>query len=67
MNQSSEIAIELLQSLIDSPKLEVLLSEEEVGCLKLAINQITYLEDRLRVSSIFQKQLMADTIAQHRL
>ncbi len=63
MNESSRITIEMLQTLIDSPRLEVLLSEEEVGCLKLAINQITYLEDRLRVSSIFQKQLMADVLS----
>lgn len=50
MNESSRITIELLQTLLDSPRLEVILNEEEKGYIELAISQIKYLEERLRIS-----------------
>lgn len=66
MLESSRITIEMLQTLLDSPKLEVLhVTEKE--CIHQAIKQMQYLEQRLDASMSFQKRLMADTLAQYRL
>lgn len=66
MNESSRITIEMLQTLLDSPKLEVLhVVEKEY--IHQAIQQIQYLEQRLNTAVSFQKRLMADTLAQYRL
>jgi hypothetical protein len=66
MLESSRITIEMLQTLLDSPKLEVLHVVEK-ECIRQAIQQIQYLEQRLDASMSFQRRLMADTLAQHRL
>lgn len=56
----------MLQTLLDSPKLEVLhVVEKEY--IHQAIQQIQYLEQRLNTTVSFQKRLMADTLAQYRL
>lgn len=66
MHESSRITIEMLQTLLDSPKLEVLhVVEKEY--IHQAIQQIQYLEQRLNTTVSFQKRLMADTLAQYRL
>lgn len=67
MRHSSEITIEMLQTLLDSPKLEVLLHTEEKECIRQAIKQIQYLEQSLDATVSFQQKLMADTLAQYRL
>ena len=67
MRHSSEITIEMLYTLLDSPKLEVLLHAEEKECIHQAIKQIQYLEQSLDATVSFQQKLMADTLAQYRL
>lgn len=67
MRHSSEITIEMLYTLLDSPKLEVLLHAEEKECIRQAIKQIQYLEQSLDATVSFQQRLMADTLAQQRL
>lgn len=67
MRHSSEITIELLQTLIDSPRLEVLLHATEKDCIHQAIKQIQYLEESLDATVSFQQKLMANTLAQYRL
>lgn len=67
MRHSSEITIELLQTLIDSPRLEVILHATEKDCIRQAIKQIQYLEQSLDATVAFQQKLMADTLAQYRL
>ena len=67
MRHSSEITIEMLYTLLDSPKLEILLHAEEKECIHQAIKQIQYLEESLDATVSFQQKLMADTLAQHRL
>lgn len=67
MRHSSEITIEMLYTLLDSPKLEVLLHTEEKECIRQAIKQIQYLEESLDATVSFQQKLMADTLAQYRL
>ena len=47
MNKSSEITIEMLQTLLDSPRLDHLLSQEEKGVLLTAQVQIAYLDESL--------------------
>lgn len=66
MLESSRITIEMLQTLLDSPKLEVLHVVEK-ECIRQAIQQIQYLEQRLDASMSFQRRLMADTLTQYRL
>lgn len=66
MNASSRITIEMLQTLLDSPKLEVLhVTEKEY--IHQAIQQIQYLEQRLNTTVSFHQKMMADTLAQYRL
>jgi len=67
MRHSSEITIKMLYTLLDSPKLEVLLHETEKDCIRQAIKQIHYLERSLDATVSFQQKLMADTLAQYRL
>lgn len=67
MRHSSEITIEMLYTLLDSPKLEVLLHVEEKECIRQAIKQIQYLEQSLDAIVSFQQKLMADTLSQYRL
>lgn len=48
MNESSRITIEMLQTLIDSPRLDHLLSHTEKGVLLATQKQIVYLEEVLQ-------------------
>lgn len=51
MYRSSEITIEMLQMLLDSPRLGHLMNQEEKGVLLSAIAQISHLDECLSKTS----------------
>lgn len=63
MNESSRITIELLQTLLNSPRLKVILNKEEKDCINSGIKQITYLEDSLHKSREFHLNGMRDMVS----